>query len=64
MYYPQPVPRMSYYREKYGWRDGSFANAARISDRSIALPVGPHLSEADMRYIGETMADVLRGLAS
>jgi len=64
VYYPQPVPRMTYYREKYGWRDGSFPNAARISDRSIALPVGPHLSEADMRYIGNAMAEVLKGLPS
>ena len=24
VYYPQPVPRMTYYRDKYGWRDGAF----------------------------------------
>jgi dTDP-4-amino-4,6-dideoxygalactose transaminase len=63
VYYPQPVPRMTYYREKYGWRDGSFPNAERISDQSIALPVGPHLSEADMRYIGDALRDVLQGAA-
>jgi len=63
VYYPQPVPRMTYYREKYGWRDGSFPNAARISDQSIALPVGPHLSEADMQYIGDAVRDVLKGVA-
>ena len=64
VYYPQPVPRMTYYRERYGWRDGSFPNAARISDCSIALPVGPHLTPEDMQYIGATLADVVKGLQS
>jgi dTDP-4-amino-4,6-dideoxygalactose transaminase len=62
VYYPQPVPRMTYYKERYGWRDGSFPNATRISDQSIALPVGPHLTPDDMRYIGATLADVVKGL--
>lgn len=62
VYYPQPVPRMTYYRERYGWRDGEFPNAARISDCSIALPVGPHLTPEDMQYIGATVADAVRGL--
>jgi dTDP-4-amino-4,6-dideoxygalactose transaminase len=61
VYYPQPVPRMTYYRQRYGWRDGSYPNAARISDCSIALPVGPHLTGEDMQYIGATLADVVRG---
>jgi len=52
VYYPQPVPRMTYYRDKYGWKDGAFPVAARISDCSIALPVGPHLDADDMNYIG------------
>jgi len=43
IYYPQPVPRMSYYRSKYGYNENQFVNAAAISDRIIALPVGPHL---------------------
>ena len=60
VYYPQPVPRMSFYREKYGWKDGSYPNAARISDNSIALPVGPHLSTDDMAYIAQSVADTLK----
>jgi dTDP-4-amino-4,6-dideoxygalactose transaminase len=64
VYYPQPVPRMTYYRERYGWRADSFPNAARISDCSIALPVGPHLTPEDMQYIGATLAEVVKGLQS
>lgn len=51
VYYPAPVPRMSYYREKYGYDAGRFSHAARISDASIALPVGPHLDDADIEFV-------------
>jgi dTDP-4-amino-4,6-dideoxygalactose transaminase len=62
VYYPQPVPRMAWYRERYGWKDGSFPVAARISDASIALPVGPHLAPDDMAYIGRALAQTLKEL--
>jgi dTDP-4-amino-4,6-dideoxygalactose transaminase len=62
VYYPQPVPRMTYYRQKYGWTDGSFPNAARISDCSIALSVGPHLTQEDMTYTADALAHVLKEL--
>jgi perosamine synthetase len=58
LYYPQPVPRMGYYREKYGYEASAYPNATAISDRSIALPVGPHLADGDAAFI----AGVLRGL--
>jgi len=51
IYYPQPVPRMSYYRSKYGYNENQFVNAAAISDQIIALPVAPHLEFSDMDYI-------------
>ena len=56
VYYPQPVPRMTYYRRKYGYDVARFPHAAQISDDSIALPVGPHLTGEDMDYIGEQLA--------
>jgi perosamine synthetase len=54
VYYPQPVPRLTYYRKKYARDLGLYPNAARISDQSIALPVGPHLTQDDMQYIGRS----------
>lgn len=59
VYYPQPVPRMTYYRERYGWTPGSFPQAARISDQSIALSVGPHLNEEDMTYTAQMLREVI-----
>ena len=51
VYYPQPVPRMKYYQDKYGYDQINYPNAARISDGMIALPVGPHLTVQDMETI-------------
>ena len=61
IYYPHPVPRLAYYRGKYGYDVSRFPQAVRISDQSIALPVGPHLSEADIEYIIESSQSALRG---
>lgn len=59
IYYPQPVPRMRYYREKYQYDASNFQNAALLSDTSIALPVGPHLSEEDMLTISTELKNCL-----
>lgn len=61
IYYPQPVPRMEYYSQKYGYNEKHFPNAARISDESIALPVGPHLNSEDMDYIVSSLKRALEG---
>lgn len=60
VYYPQPVPRMSYYKNKYGFHAVDFEQAERISDQSIALPVGPHLTTDDTAYIIEIFSNLLK----
>jgi perosamine synthetase len=60
VYYPHPIPRLTYYREKYGLDCARYPEAARISDQSIALPVGPHLSPDDLTYISDTIETVLK----
>lgn len=59
VYYPHPVPRLAYYRERYGYIAEDYAQAARISDRSVALPVGPHLSPEDMDYIAQQFSRIV-----
>jgi len=51
VYYPQPVPRMTYYQRKYGYDAEQYPNATAISDASIALPVAPHVTLADIDYM-------------
>jgi perosamine synthetase len=64
LYYPQPVPRMTYYREKYDYQPDTYVNAAEISDCSIALPVGPQLDADDVSHVAEVLVSALRDLAS
>ncbi|WP_416897444.1 MAG: DegT/DnrJ/EryC1/StrS family aminotransferase [Minwuia sp.] len=64
VYYPGPVPMLTYYREKYDLNPADYPVASRISNQSIALPVGPHLDEADMDRIASSLKgainDVIR----
>ncbi|MEO6096892.1 MAG: DegT/DnrJ/EryC1/StrS family aminotransferase [Fibrobacteria bacterium] len=60
IYYPHPVPYMTFYRQKYGYKEGDFPVAARISDNSIALPVGPHIGLKEMEKIAETLEKAIR----
>ena len=61
VYYPQPVPRMSWYQQKYGYETNRYPNAAYISDAGIALPVGPHLSTVETKRISETLIKIMKG---
>lgn len=60
VYYPHPVPRLKYYRDKYGYDPGCYPNAERISDRAIALPVGPHVGDEDIDHIARAFAQALK----
>jgi dTDP-4-amino-4,6-dideoxygalactose transaminase len=59
VYYPKPVPHMTYYKEKYGYTENDFPVAAKISYGSIALPVGPHLGVKDMDYIVKVLKNAI-----
>jgi dTDP-4-amino-4,6-dideoxygalactose transaminase len=50
---------MTYYRAKYGYGNGSFPVASRISGNSIALTVGPHVDSEDIAYMLATIKDAL-----
>ncbi len=64
VYYPKPVPHMSYYKMKYNFNEQSYPVAAWISNSSIALPVGPHLNGEDMEYIVKTVKEALQAVKS
>jgi perosamine synthetase len=59
VYYPVPLPLAKYYREKYGATPVQFPNALRISDHSIALPLGPHLTTVDMRTLATELKSAI-----
>jgi dTDP-4-amino-4,6-dideoxygalactose transaminase len=59
VYYPKSLPDTAYYAAKYGYAPGSCPEATRISTRSIAFPVGPHVTEADAQRIIETVKETI-----
>lgn len=63
VYYPQPVPRMTYYRQKYGYSAEAYPHAEALSDQSIALPVGPHLLPEDIDYIAARFRHAVKEIA-
>lgn len=60
IYYPKPVPLMTYYKKKYGLSEKEFPFASKISYQSIALPVGPHVSLSDIKYISKNIKNTLK----
>lgn len=60
VHYPHPVPRLAHYRERTGYEPGAFPGAETLADRSIALPVGPHLDEGDPDRIADTFLGLLK----
>jgi perosamine synthetase len=62
IYYPQPVPRMSYYKKKYKYKKNNFLNCEEYSDQSIALPVGPHIKTIDCMYMYKNISKIISKL--
>ncbi len=51
VYYPGPIPNLKFYKQKYKFKTNSFPNSYAISNYSIALPVGPHLSVENIEFM-------------
>jgi len=62
IYYPQPVPRMKYYKDKYKYNKNRFKNAELFSDKSICFPVGPHLNLKHMKFIAKNITTVITNI--
>lgn len=52
IHYPGPVPLFTYYRNKYGYRPGSFPVSEWLARQTISLPVGPHLGPDGPERVG------------
>jgi perosamine synthetase len=55
----QALNCLDYYRRKYGYKPENFPNATRAYRQGIALPIGPHLTEDDIKYIAGTLIKIL-----
>ena len=60
IYYPKPVPLMKYYKSKYSYKKSLFINASIVSENSITLPVGPHISLKLISNICNVLKEILK----
>ncbi|PIW29037.1 MAG: cell wall biogenesis protein [Rhodospirillales bacterium CG15_BIG_FIL_POST_REV_8_21_14_020_66_15] len=59
VYYPHPIGRLRYYRERFGYDANGFRGATALADHAIALPCGPHLTIQDMADIVACVAEIV-----
>jgi len=60
IYYPNPVPHMTYYKKKYKYNKNLFKNASMISYHSIALSVGPHINLKHLDFVVKKIKKVIK----
>jgi perosamine synthetase len=57
--YLPAIHLMSFYRERFGWREGQFPVCEDVSRRSLALPFFPGISESQVQRVAEELAQLL-----
>ncbi len=57
-YFPA-IHLMSFYREKFGYREGEFPVCEDVASRSIALPFFPQMSDGQVERVAEALRRVL-----
>jgi perosamine synthetase len=59
--YLPAIHLMSFYRERFGHRDGEFPVCEDVAARSLALPFFPELGEGEVARVSEALRAVLEG---
>jgi perosamine synthetase len=57
--YMPAIHLFSFYRERFGHREGEFPVAEDIAERSLALPFFPRMTEGQVARVAEALAGVL-----
>jgi perosamine synthetase len=57
--YLPAIHLMSFYRERFGHREGEFPVCEDVARRSLALPFFPQISEGQVALVAESLAEVL-----
>jgi perosamine synthetase len=57
--YLPAIHLMSFYRERFGWREGQFPVCEDVSRRSLALPFFPGISESQIARVAQALAGLL-----
>ncbi len=62
--YLPAIHLMSFYRERFGHREGEFPVAEDVARRSIALPFFPQMTESQVAEVAEALEQVVAGYAT
>ncbi|MEA2450627.1 MAG: perosamine synthetase [Thermoleophilaceae bacterium] len=62
--YLPAIHLMTFYRDRFGHREGEFPVAEDVARRSIALPFFPGMSEGEVARVAEALGAVVAGQAS
>jgi perosamine synthetase len=62
--YLPAIHLMSFYRERFGHREGEFPVCEEVARRSLALPFFPQLSEAEVERVAEALRGVIQAQLS
>ena len=57
--YLPAIHLMSFYRERFGHREGEFPVCEEVSRRSLALPFFPELAEAQLERVTDTLLGII-----
>jgi perosamine synthetase len=57
--YLPAIHLMSFYRERYGHREGEFPVCEDVAARSLALPFFPQLTEGEIEQVSEALREVI-----
>ena len=55
VHYPRPLHLLKPVLERYGTRDGQFPHAERLCRENLSLPVGPHMTEAMLEHVADSV---------
>lgn len=57
-----PLHLFTFYRERFGYKQGDFPVAEEIGSRTITLPLYARLTEEEVEYVIDTVKDVVRNI--
>ena len=59
VHYMKPIPKMTYYKDKYKISSKYYSKASQYADTNISLPVYPSLKMEDVDYISKIIINLL-----
>jgi perosamine synthetase len=60
--YLPAIHLMSFYRERFGHREGEFPVCEEVAARSIALPFFPELTDGQIERVAESLGEVVAAM--